>query len=563
MKIFSISLLKNFCLRVLYLVFIAFIVISFGSPIYGTTDDYILSSFVDGNFTGQSEKISIFIEPLISSIIYILECMVTSINFYSLFLLSITLISLSLFGTLMSELKSSIYLEMIWIFLSSGFTIWFALNPTYTASSMFSSAVNLTSLMILLSGEIKLKKQNILIITTSGFFALSYLIRPESSTAVIGIFSIFLIINLFKQIKSKNVNYKNYLLSIFIIIFITTINSLLSQNLKNHDWDTYDVWNSMRHQIQQRLSEDQLLEMRSEIGWTVPEYHLFMNLAFGDPNKFNAEWIEPAFNKTQEYRGINSIVNLEIDLLREKLQETYKKYKSYFILNLIFLLIIISLFKFTRNNYLFLSLSVFQIILIIIYMSISLHTPERVIVPLMLFPLLICIYSLSIEKTDTRKRVSHKYIAVIVLVVLVTQGLIFFQMNSQNKIQISQAKLKNEWLQDFDNSAIYIGPVGTETYHLTSPYKRQNLKDLPTIFTTGNWETFSPHWFQRIKYLKLNQNSIYESLFDKNVFWISYPQPDNAYLVELYLNENKYPAFTRINKKVHDSGLSIYQFIEE
>ena len=142
------SILLPFLFRFVYLIFISLLVISLGSPIYGTTDDYILSSFIEGSFTGDSEKISIFIEPLISFLIYYIQILLPFLNLYSLFLLSILLLSLSIFGALINYLNSSIVLSVIWVILSSGLTIWFVLNPTYTSASMLGSAINLTSLMI-------------------------------------------------------------------------------------------------------------------------------------------------------------------------------------------------------------------------------------------------------------------------------------------------------------------------------------------------------------------------------------------------------------------------------
>jgi hypothetical protein len=48
---------------------ISFLSIRFLNPIYGTTDDYILDSWMNGNMTGFPEKDAIFVTGLFSRII--------------------------------------------------------------------------------------------------------------------------------------------------------------------------------------------------------------------------------------------------------------------------------------------------------------------------------------------------------------------------------------------------------------------------------------------------------------------------------------------------------------
>ena len=563
MKNYFNSFLLSFLFRFFYLVFISLLVISLGSPIYGTTDDYILSSFIEGSFTGDSEKISIFIEPLISFLIYYMQILLPILNLYSLFLLLILLLSLSIFGVLIDHLNSSMSLSAIWVILASGLTIWFVLNPTYTSASMLGSAINLTSLMILTSRKIKLNNQKFLLIFTSLLFTISYLIRPESGNAVIGIYLLFLIIKITLDLNTRNLIFKNYILVLVTFSFIYALNFVISQNAKTDDWNKYNSWNSMRHQIQQRLPEDKLLNLRTEIDWTVPEYHLFMNLAFGDAKEFNIKWLEPAFTKTKEYRGVTAFLNADKNLIFQKTLESFDKYKYLVFINLAVLILILLVFKFNTFNYLFLLLSLMIIAIVYIYSSVTLHTPNRVIVPLLTMPILLTIYSIAIENIQTRKKFFDTIFYLSTGVFIITLVFIFYNQNSKNAFEISQAKIKNNFLHSFDMSGIFIGPVGTETYHLDSPYIKQSSIKLPIIFTTGNWETFSPHWFKRMEFLGLNKNSLYDNLFYKNVYWISYPQPDNAYLVELYLNEKNYPNFSRKNLNQHETGLAIYQFSEE
>jgi len=427
---------------------------------------------------------------------------------------------------------------------------------------MLGTSLNLLSLMILTSNKIILRRYKTLIVITSILLTLSYLIRPESGKGVIVIFSLFIFLKVLMEIREKSLNLVDYFIVILTFFAVFFLNLILVQKHKNQEWILYNEWNSMRHQIQHRMPQNHLLEMRTQIEWTIPEYHLFTDLSFGDPSVFNSDWLRPAFKETEKFRGINGLFNSDAQTIILKFTKVFDFYRYIIFLNLLFLAFLVIAFRFDKMNYLILFLSVMCSLLVLFIMSVTLHAPNRVVVPLLLFPLFLCLYSLSERNTFIRNNSKRIYFyPIIIIFTVLYSGIMYFQ-NSKNIYEIKNAIKKNEWLIDFNKSAIFIGPVGTETYHLTSPYFKQNINDLPTIFTTGNWDTFSPNWFKRMNYLGLKSKSIYENLFDEKVFWITYPQPDSAYQVELYLKEKNYPSFTRQNIKEHDSGLTIYKFNE-
>lgn len=559
------SEIRNLLTRIVLLsVFNTFIIL-FANPIYGTTDDYILSSFVDGSYTGSFEKVSIFIEPLVSVLLFVLQNLIHGINFYSLFMLSIVTISLAFFGSIISRIKSSVLLEIIWLNLSIALLIWFILRPTYTSAAWLGSFINLLSLMIITNSRFKNHATNSLIVFLALLFGLSYLIRPESGNGVLLILVIFLIGKFIYEIKTKTTNNKAYIIIFVTLGIVYVANLLLSQSLKNEEWQNYNSWNSMRHQIQQRLSEDVLLDLRTEINWTIPEYHMFMNLSFGDEKVFNSKWLEPAFNATSDTRGFKALLNSDSKFIISKFIDTFNDYKITIFLNIFFLLLIISIFKFSHKDYIVFVLSIFITGIVVVYISVTLHTPARIIIPLLLTPVFLTITSLLMGSINLRSEYfkSKSFIFIIIAFSIAIQMKVFQDLNLENKKEISKANSINKFLMNFNASAIYVGPVGVETYHLKSPYKKQDFNDSPKMFIAGNWETFSPHWFERMKTLGLTKNSLYDNLFDQNVYWISYSIPDNAYLLELYLREKSSLEFRRENIKTHQSGLSIYQFIGE
>ena len=94
----------NFFIHLLVLVIFSSIIIIFGNPIYGTTDDYILSSIVSGEFTGNLERQLIFIQPFIGNMMNFLQILIPVVNIYSFFLLLNVILVLTLFLSLINDL---------------------------------------------------------------------------------------------------------------------------------------------------------------------------------------------------------------------------------------------------------------------------------------------------------------------------------------------------------------------------------------------------------------------------------------------------------------------------
>jgi hypothetical protein len=117
--------------------------------------------------------------------------------------------------------------------------------------------------------------------------------------------------------KKRHINKASFISVIFIVGLFISVDTGFQKLTNSESWQNYDDWNSMRHQIQHRVGQDSLLESRVSNKWTIPEYHLFMDLAFGDEKVFNKSWIAPAFESTKEYRGVSGLINASfIEVIR-------------------------------------------------------------------------------------------------------------------------------------------------------------------------------------------------------------------------------------------------------
>ncbi len=173
-------------------IFLTLFLIKFANPIYGTTDDYILNSWLNGTYTGIYEKESIFITSIFSHLISFIYSFYPSISWYPIVLLLVTLASvlkLNQYINMNSDISKNLkYLNSI-------------ILTAYLTSSIFGITYTATAIIAGIAGWVSIKewltngKKQTLIISFI-FFFFSIIIRPESLLGASLIVYPFILFNL-------------------------------------------------------------------------------------------------------------------------------------------------------------------------------------------------------------------------------------------------------------------------------------------------------------------------------------------------------------------------------
>ena len=558
--------LNNFGLliRFSFLSVLAFISIIFGRPVYGTTDDNILSGLVSGSYTNENESKLIFIRPFVGFVMAFGQKIFPIFQFYSVFLLALVIITFSIFGNILikrSEVKfDNNILNLFWIGISTPIIIWFTLAPTYTAASIIVTGLSTMTISLLIFDQ--KKTRNIVLILVSSILSLGYLIRPEGA---LGTLALTLFPLMYLLIQKRYINKASFISVILIVGSFISVDSGIQKLTNTESWQDYDNWNNMRHQIQHRVGQDSLLESRVSNKWTIPEYHLFMDVAFGDEKVFNKSWLAPAFETTKEYRGISGLLNASFIEVIRILLNILLNYYHIILIQLILLLLILKKMTTAINLKILITLVSWAPVLAALYFTVAtLHTPERSIYPILIMPSIIMITLLIIlgsKEKDTHGSTTFYLLGtfIFLLIFFSDKGIINeFKTNDKN---IESAIILSTELKKFDNQAIFVGPTNTEFYNFANPYLYPAQWDSPKVITVGNWDTFSPHWYKRNQFVGIEQKSVYEGLFNKDIYWLSNNLPDTSYLVELFLKENGFPAVNRQNVATFPEGQKLYKFL--
>ena len=556
MKFLSIFIGSKFLNRTIILTTFSILLITLTDPIYGTTDDKILAGFVDGRYTGDHELRSIFIQPITNVFMLPFYYILPNFGWYFLFQLFFLILGLSLVSDEINAIKP--ILNNLIFAISILILSWFVPQPTFTAAS-FLICLNGILLLILIANRVELDKFRVFAVVILLLY--SFALRTE---AFLGTLSLIIVPICFHYRKILNLILKNLRMIILVTIVFFPANYILLKVTDNSGWQEYDNWNSYRHQLQNRISQNFILENVDKIGWSVPEHNLFVDLSYGDASTFNSDWIKPAFDLTRDKTGITGLVNADFSLTSNKLFKIIVEQQAVTIGVFILLLVLLLVFT-TYRSLIALIFSVTSVLLCLYFISSTLHAPERIVVPLIFSTLFIYIIFIINEKqreiVDVNKLNLLIFVSILVAVIS-HNGFLDSYINRNTKIEYSE-NVKRV-LDPFSKRYILIGSVGTEVNHLVNPYYQSESQNEIKSIISGNWETFSPYWYKRNEKLGVVSKNVYQELLSNSkTLWITKKIPDTSYSIELYLRERQINGFDRTGITTSLDDLNLYQFAQK
>ena len=502
-------------------IFLTLLLIIFAKPIYGTTDDYILNSWLNGSYTGIHENESIFISSIFSNIISVIYNIFPKISWYPIVLLFVTLasiIKLNQFININNEI-SKIMKYLNFIVLASYLT-WSIFGITYTATAIIAGVAGWVSIKEWLIND---RKQ--ILITAFVFVFLSISIRPESFVGSSLIVYPFIFFNL-KINRTKVIKILSFTLLVLAILLVNR----LMESKSSSEMKDYRNWAKNVQMFAGRPRMDAAAKVIGNTGWTTSEYNLFVDLAYFDNRNFNAKWINQGIKATDEisnrpafnYQKIKSIVN---EYLRSI---TFFGYAAI----LMFLLMVYSIRK---NKFrLVVSFIILNFAAIHIFSGLFLHNVSRVTIPF----LTVLFFMLShFVRLDAKNK--YIYLASTFLCLIFISNFIHLNNLNDNKIKLAGVYRNSIVVGQKDKIVLIHG--NQEYFQNSNPFKGVS-KDLdPNVFMVGNWDTFSPQWFKRAKLIGLNENNLVDSLLsNKTVYWSGPTVPNTTLNLISYLKESGY-----------------------
>jgi hypothetical protein len=529
---------------------------TFWTPTYGTSDDWILDSWLNSNYTGEFEKESVFITAIFSISISYLYSLKLGIAWYPIILMSLIFYSINHWLTI-STLENMFRKKYISTIINSSVTIifllWSYVGITFTATAIICAFVGIFSLIMI---KIEVNNSKINIFNGYALILIAYIVRPESLLPVIAIFTPLLIF----VFTRKNKTYKQnvmYLTPIFLLCATVMLNTYLEHN-QSKEMQQYRTFVYKVQLFSDRPRMGEIPSVLDIAKWSVNNYHMFADMTYFDKHVFNIRWLQDGVTATKDYYKPN---------IRSS---QYLKYiASKYLLDTAYLLptflgaIVYSLFLYKRKwqkvriFYLVSTVTVF--IGIHLYLGIFMHNVPRLSIPL-LMGLLIILNSNWQELSVKREYNRFKFIFPFfyLMCILITMNNLNNDRYLKNQKIINSIATSNVIDEEYSEKIILI-PGRLEFNNMRNPYLYSESDPIQNVISIGNWDTFSPQWNKRLLNLNLDSENLSEDILRKsNILWTFQDIPDTKGHILQFFHENGYGNYQFNKIKILPNKTTLY-----
>ena len=498
------------------------------SAIYGTNDDSLISSISSGQITGTPDPYLIFIQPLISYPIAWLEVLLTSYSGYSIFLIMVTTFSFTLiFSLLISSRKLNIVNTTFWFLSNLIFQSWYSLNPTYTGASLFAAGAAAGFILFYVLSQDEQPKLYIkfILVISSLLTFLCFGIRKE------GIYILLVLVIPVILLNIKNILREQYNLFYFFLplISLLVINSAISQSMyKNTEWEEFTNMNNLRHQIQLRSPEVEIVKKLDQLGWTKETYVMFTRFSLLDNNQMNSEKMKTILSLTKNSNGPRSILLTNPETIFKVVKEAFNPW-TWIIKYIALILLFAALLNYFHSNlkrFLIQNFALFSssIILIVVLAS-GYQIPERISLNLL------AAISLVLLTTTLQTRNIKTSLPRIINIILII-AMIFLTRNTYNRFKVelnareglyktrqAYAIQQANSLTEQGNSKIISNASGLKS-HWRYPYLSWTTFDSRNKTIILGWQNLSPLSEIQFNEQGLKIEDFPEKFIDSNILWV-------------------------------------------
>ena len=536
--------------------------------IFGTNDDELMSSILNGAFGENFRSNLIFIQPILTYPLSYLQSLITSFNLYSIFLVEVVIFSYSAILASFYIFKNKLVRTIITIlFTLYGITFisWFSINPTYTGASLYSIGTAAYFLFLMSVDKKVNTKLNLFLISL--FLLLGFFIRKES------LFIFFLIsipitsLYLYKN-KGKNINIKAVLITIFSISLLITFNSVIFKNsYQGIEWQNYNQMNNLRHKIQLRAPERSLYLHLSEVDWDNETYQMFQRFALLDKSEMNSLSMEKILTVTKEYVGFRSVLNSPFISTIKSLIVAFQPWTWILKLILLNLAIFFIILIFTKSKIsLFLrDLIIYFVPIIsgIVVISSGYQLPERITLNLLAssIPLIFLIFYSNFKSKDLNKLNSSVIFAIIALSSILYLNRFSVELNARQdfyKSRISYSTQQQEFLSKLNSESVLLGSASVFRSDWRFPFTKYDEFDFKSRIITLGWHNLSPLWMQKTHSIGVEGSNFPNEYFNPKLIYVE--NPENILVIQKYLKAKNFKFTLNEISEFGPSDFKMYKF---
>jgi len=536
--------------------------------IYGTNDDEFMSSILNGAFGENFRSHLIFIQPVLTYPLSYIQNLIPSFNLYPFFLVEVVILSYSAILTSFFIFKNKLVRTVMTIFFGLygiTFISWFSINPTYTGASLFSIGAAAYFLYLISFDKKENTKLNLFLISL--FILLGFFIRKESLFIFLLIAFPITSLYLFKN-KGKNLNVKAFLITIFSITLVITLNSFIFKNLyQGIDWQNYLQINDLRHKIQSRAPERYLYLNLSDVNWNNETYQMFQRFALLDKSEMNKESMEKILTVTKEYVGVRSIISTSFISTIKSVVVAFQLWTWILKLILLNLTIFTFVLIFTKSKITHflgdLSVYLFPIIIGIVVISSGYQLPERITLNLLAIsiPLIFLIFYSNLKNMSLSILNASIIMVLTALTSILYLNRFSLELNARQDYysnRISYSTQQQEFLSKLNSDVVLLGSASVFRSDWRFPYSKYEKFDKNSRVIILGWHNLSPLWMQKTDSLGISGANFPNEYFNPNLFYVE--NAEDILVLQKYLETKSFDFTLNEISEFGPSDFKMYKF---
>ena len=534
---------------------------------YEQVDDFIIYNLYSG-LDGTYNIHGIYIHPIICIILSTLYRIISSINWHSIYLLSMQFICFTLIGyTILKKHNSEIAIVLYTIFASIFYTALLMLIQ-YTSVAALLILTSFILLIDILEKKEQTKTSKKVLIFA--LYTLGIMTRMQSLLIVIPFMAIYLLMYIIDY-KSKNIEkeqiqkmLKYYAIYLIIAIVVYISNAILYNT--NETYKQYMEYNDIRNNLHDLnyVSYEENKEIFDEVGWSKNDHYMFYTFGFGDENIYSKENLEKILNYKIEKDGKYNF-NTDISEIKESfISECMNNYT--YIIIFFMAIFILSLFNRSKTKYnilIFVTTIALHILFIIINRSM-----QRVVIPEYILGTALMIYNL---KLSSKEQINDgiRNCAIVIFMIAIISGFVGKSYNYDYKLgdYKSTQELINYTNNHKENIYLYTIPSLQFRYLAYSVYQMPPKAAFSNLRSIGGWDMFTGNYYdfkERYNlegtFLDLLKENVY--LVDGDVIWSGRRYDNYKENIVLGIKEH-YNIEVKCEEVEQFDNLKIYKVIKE
>lgn len=489
---------------------------------YEQVDDFIIYNLYSG-LDGTNNIHGIYIHPILCIILSTLFKLIYTINWHSIFLLSMQFTCFTVIGyLLLKKYNNKISLILYTIFASIFYTTLLLLIQYTSVAAL----LILTAFFIIINILEQQENKKIYIVIYTLLYTLGIMLRIQSLLIVIPFFAIYGLYYFIMWIKKTYNSEKLFkLIKIYINIALITViiyitNSFFYQN--NENYEEFLEYNNLRTILHDKntYNYERDKEICEQIGWSENDYFLFRTFNIGDEIVFSKENLQKIVDYKVETNGHYYEFELDIVLLLEKLFiQTITDNTWISAIFIAVAILALSTNKEKRNINIAIIIATIGLNLLFLIMN---REVLRVVMPGYILGTLLLINNFKIvEKDESNIKIEKMSILVLLMIILIQINFVGRTYNYSYELDeySNYKELINYTNQHKENVYLYTVPALQFRYVAYSVYEMPPQASFSNLRVMGGWDIYTENYYNFKE--QYNLNGTFLDLLKDNAYLIN------------------------------------------